>query len=163
MTNEHGAASAAPGWYPGQDGSMRWWDGTQWTAAAPTNTQLQHQQWQQDKTLAVVAHISPVVAGFLGPLIVFLVVKNDATKSQWVRHHAVEALNFQISLAIYGTIGLFIGFILSIITFGLFFFILFPLIIVFALASLVLSIIATLSANKGEWHRYPLTLRVVNG
>lgn len=162
MTNEFEAAAAAPGWYPGENGAMRWWDGSQWTAAAPNNAQLQQQQWQQDKTLAIVAHISPIVAGFLGPLIVYLIVKNDATKSPWVKHHAIEALNFQISLAIYGTVAMFIGFILTIITFGLFLFILIPLFIAFALATLVLSIMATLSANKGEWYRYPMTIRVVN-
>ncbi len=153
--------AAAPGWYPAQDGSMRWWDGAQWTAAAPSNGQLQQQAWQNDKTLALIAHLSPLVAGFIGPLIVYLIVKNDVTKSQWVKHHAAEALNFQISLFIYGMAATVIGIILTIVTLGLFFFVLILFFIAFAIGALVLSILAAVASNNGDWYKYPLTLRLI--
>lgn len=41
-TELHRAATAAPGWYPDQQGALRWWDGQQWTAhTQPANAPVQ--------------------------------------------------------------------------------------------------------------------------
>lgn len=173
MTNPPG--NPAPGWYPTPDGTQHWWDGTQWTASAPPppgmgvspgggvpNQQIQqNQQFQQEKTLAIVAHIGPVIAGFIAPLIVWIVVKDDQTKSEWVRHHAREALNFQLSLLIYGVVLTIVGIVLTIVTLGLFFFVLIPLFVLLAFGTLIFSIIATVKANRGEWYQYPATIRLL--
>ncbi len=167
MTNPPG--TPAPGWYPTPDGTQHWWDGTQWTASAPPppgsgsppGGPVPNQQFQQEKTLAILAHIGPVVAGFIAPLIVWIVVKDDQTKSAWVRHHAREALNFQLSLMIYGAVFAIVGVVLTIITLGLFILVLFPLIFFFVFGTLIMSIIATVKANRGEWYQYPATIRLL--
>ena len=84
----------------------------------------------------------------LGPLIVFLVFKDS---SPFLRRHALEALNFWITVYI----GLAISVPLMFILVG---FVTFPVI---CIAALVLSIIAALAANKGEEYRYPFTLRLI--
>ena len=60
-----------------------------------------------ERTWATAAHWSALVAAFLalaflGPLLVLLAKGND---SPWVRRNAVESLNFQLSMLIYGFVG----------------------------------------------------------
>ena len=106
-----------------------------------------------DKTWALAAHIGTLVAayialGFLAPLIIMLAKKD----SPFVRRHAVESLNFQISLLIY----LVVSFILAFILIG---FLLMAAVGVFAL---VVIILATIKAANGEDYRYPLCIRMVS-
>ena len=63
--------------------------------------------------------------------------------------HGKEAINFQISVTIYAIIAAFTYLILI----GI---VLLPAVII---ASVVLTIIAALEANKGKFYRYPLTIR----
>ncbi len=105
------------------------------------------------------AHIGALIAGFvamafLGPLIVMLTQGN---KSAFVRRHAVESLNFQITLLM----ALVAGVILSIITLGLGLLIFIPVGIVVAIAALVYIVIAGVKANNGEEFRYPVNIRLV--
>ncbi|MEM9204363.1 MAG: DUF4870 domain-containing protein [Actinomycetota bacterium] len=137
---------APPGWYP-VDGVQRYWDGTAWTdhiapaAVAPGEN-------SDDKTLALLAHILTLVVGFLAPLVIFLMKKDE---SPYVRHHAAEALNFQISVMIYA----FVSLILILVLIGIL------MIMALAITALVLTIIATVKASQGEYYRYPLTIRLV--
>jgi len=62
-----------------------------------------------------------------------------------------ESLNFQISMAIYGIIS---G-ILCLVLIG------FVLLIVLLVANVILIIIATVRASKGEVYRYPFTIRFI--
>ena len=60
-----------------------------------------------ERTWATAAHWSALVAAcvalaFLGPLVVLLAKGNE---SPWVRRNAVESLNFQLSMLIYGFAG----------------------------------------------------------
>lgn len=155
-----GPNDAPPGWYPTPDGTQHWWDGTQWTASAPAPPVTG--QHQQEKTLAILAHVGPIIAGFIAPLIVWIVTKDDATKSEWVRHHAREALNFQISLMIYATVGWLLGFVVTLFTFGFALLVLIPLLFVCVFATIAVSIVAAVKANSGEWFRYPLSIRFLN-
>jgi uncharacterized Tic20 family protein len=100
------------------------------------------------------AHWSSLVAAvialaFLGPLIVMLTKGNE---SEWVRRNAVESLNFQLSILIYGAISLALCFVLI----G---FVLLPIV---GLAWLVCTIIGSVKAARGEEYRYPLTIRMVH-
>ncbi|MBT8207167.1 MAG: DUF4870 domain-containing protein [Acidimicrobiia bacterium] len=102
------------------------------------------------KIWAIAAHLVPL-AGFalLGPLVVYLIKKDE---DAFVRSHASEALNFQISVAIYAVISaililLFVGILMLI---GL------------AIFALVASILAAIQASNGERYRYPLTIRFVS-
>jgi len=115
---------------------------------------------QTDLNWAAAAHWGAVVAawfamGFLAPLFIMLTVGNQ---SRFVRRHAVESLNFQISLLIYGAVAVFF----SIITIGLGLIIVIPLALV-ALVWIVVALIqASVKATNGEDYRYPLTIRLVS-
>lgn len=118
---------------------------------------------QDDKTWALIAHLGSLVAawvalGFIAPLLVML-VKGD---SPYVRRHAVESLNFQISLLIYSIVAVVVGAIFVVMTFGLGALIVVPLYLVALLVVLILVIKATMRASNGEDYRYPFTLRLVS-
>jgi len=113
----------------------------------------------EEHTWAMIAHIGVLVAawflmGFLCPLVVWLIFR---FRSDYVRRHALESLNFQISLLIYTAIAV----ILVLITFGLGVLIIVPLIVIGAIAALVVIILATMAASSGREYRYPLTIRLV--
>lgn len=100
------------------------------------------------------AHWSALVAAFvalafIGPLVVML---TKGTESPRVRQQAVEALNFNLSILIYGAVSLvlvllLIG-ILMLVAVGIFW--------------LVCTIVAAVKASNGEDYRYPLTIRMVS-
>jgi uncharacterized Tic20 family protein len=143
-----------PGWYPDPDGQVRWWDGQQWGQAQGQMPQpaagAQTGGGTDPKTLAMLAHLLGLLTGFLGPLIIYLV---SGDKDPFVRHHAAEALNFQLTVLI----GYLVSAVLMIILIGFLTF--------FAIwvAAIALSIIAAIAANRGEWYRYPISIRMVPG
>lgn len=113
----------------------------------------------EERTWSMIAHIGSLVAawfamGFLCPLVVWLVYRD---RSDFVRKHALESLNFQLSLLIYGIIAA----ILVAITFGLGILIVIPLALIGVIAALVVIILATVAASGGREYRYPLTIRLV--
>ena len=103
---------------------------------------------------AMIAHLSAFayyvsgVGHILGPLIVWL-AKRDG--NPFVDDQAKEALNFQISVTIYG-IG---AAILCIILIGI------PLLIGIHIFQIVCIVIAAIKANDGVAFRYPLNLRLI--
>ncbi len=118
---------------------------------------------QEDRTWALASHVGSLVSawfafGFLAPLLVML-LKGD---SPFVRRHAVESLNFQISLLIYGLVGTVVAFVLTLLTLGIGLIVIIPVVAVLALVVLVLIIVATVKASNGEEYRYPLTLRFIS-
>ena len=106
------------------------------------------------------AHLSALLASiigfaFLGPLVIFLVKGNE---DPFVRDHAAEALNFNLSMLIYAIVGGIVTVVLIILVVGL---LLIPVWLAAAVAWLVLTIIAAVKASRGEVYRYPLTIRFV--
>lgn len=101
-----------------------------------------------EKTMALLAHILTIVSGFLAPLIIYLIKKDE---SAYVKKHAMESLNFQISIAIY----FFASFILMFVIIGIF------TMIAVAILNFVCAIIATVQANEGKFFKYPLTIRLL--
>ncbi|KAF1707576.1 DUF4870 domain-containing protein [Pseudoxanthomonas sacheonensis] len=105
---------------------------------------------QEDRTIGLLTHLSGIIAGFIVPLIIWLINKDKPEKS-WLTDQSKEALNFQITLLIVYVIGI----ILSVILIG-------ALINLIAwIACIVFSIIGGLAANKGEAYRYPFALRLI--
>ncbi len=154
---------AAPGWYPDPGGSAshRYWDGSRWTdalssaipPAGPHNARDDARSW------ALAAHLSALLSlvigfPFVGPLVVYLVKRDDA----YVRRHAAEALNFNLSFMLYAIV-------LGVATVILLFFIvgvlLIPVLVALAIGWLVLVCVAAAKAGQGESYRYPLTIRFV--
>jgi uncharacterized Tic20 family protein len=103
---------------------------------------------QDARTMAMLAHLLGIVLGFLGPLIIWLIKKDE---EPFVDDQAKEALNFQLTVFI----AMFISGLLICLVIGL---VTTPAI---AIADLVFCIIAGLKANEGEAYRYPLTLRLI--
>ena len=103
-----------------------------------------------DTGSAVVAQVLALFTGIIGTGI-YYAVSND--KSPFVRHHVTEALNFSITLAIAWTAT----FVLSIVLIG---FLIMPFLMLWGF---IMPILAAVAANKGEWYRYPATLRLVKG
>ena len=96
----------------------------------------------------MLAHVGGILIGFLAGLIVML---TKGKESDFVRDQAVEALNFQITVAI----AWFVSFILIFVLIG------FLLIFVVGIGSLVLMIMAGIAANNGQRYRYPINIRMV--
>ena len=100
------------------------------------------------RTMAMLCHLLAIFTSFLGPLIIWLIKKDD---HPFVNEQGKEALNFQITVVLASIIA---GFS-TIICIG---FVLLPAV---CIANLVFCIIATVKANKGEHYRYPVSLRLV--
>ncbi len=101
-----------------------------------------------DTTMAALAHVSSLVASFLGPLLILILADDDDTL---VKENAKNSLNFQIMIAI----GFIISGILMVVLVG---FLLFPLV---AIVDLILVIIATVKANDGKIYSYPFTPNII--
>ena len=103
--------------------------------------------------MGMLVHLLALLTGIIGVLIIWLVKKDS---SRFVDFHGKDALNFQLTLLL-ATISLMVVGFLTMI--GLF--IVIPLIWVIGMGAFVLEIMACLAANRGEWHRYPLTIKFI--
>ncbi len=101
-----------------------------------------------EKTMAILSHVLSFVSWFIAPLVIYLVKKDE---SAFVRAHAVESLNFQITMSI----AYLVCFWLTFIFIG---FILFPLL---GITALVLVIVATIRASEGKLYKYPFSIKFV--
>jgi uncharacterized Tic20 family protein len=106
---------------------------------------------QEDVTLSVLCHLSYFALGLIGPLVVYLISKDDPSK-QMTKYHATEALNFHLTLLIYGAGCV----VLILVVIGIL------LLIALLIAGAVLAVIAAVAAGRREAYRYPLTIRLVH-
>jgi uncharacterized Tic20 family protein len=156
--------AAGAGWHPDPSGSgsLRYWDGARWTDAVSSAVPPvgPHNARDDSRSWALAAHLSALLSlvfgfPFVGPLAIYLVKRDDP----FVRRHAAEALNFNLSWMLYGIV-------LAAATFVLIFFVvglaLVPVLVVLALAWLVLVCLAAAKAGQGAEYRYPLTIRFVH-
>ncbi|MFI4861742.1 MAG: DUF4870 domain-containing protein [Phycisphaerales bacterium JB063] len=113
-------------------------------AAAPAFADLK----DDEKTMGMLCHLLGLITGFVGPLVLWLIKKEE---SKFIEDQAKEALNFQIMMFL----GMFISGILMIVCIGYLTF----------LAVLVVDIIFTiqgmLKAKEGQAYRYPFNLRLI--
>lgn len=109
---------------------------------------------ESDRTWAMICHLSALLGycvplgNIIGPLVVWLAKRDQST---FIDDQGKEALNFQITMSI----AFLVAAILIVVVIGIF---LMPII---ALVNLILIIIASISAYKGESFRYPFCLRFV--
>jgi hypothetical protein len=116
---------------------------------APGSLSQEDRNWGMIGHLsALAAFIAPFLGGVLGPLIVYLVKKDQ---SAFGSECAKEALNFNITVAI----GYCICGLLAIVFIGI------PLMVALWIAWLVLVIVAGVRASEGISYRYPATIRFV--
>jgi uncharacterized Tic20 family protein len=109
---------------------------------------------QAVRTTAVVAHLSTFAGlivpfgSVIGPLAVWLPRRD---RDPFIDQAGREALNFGISIAIYGAVAL----VAALMLVGI------PLLVVGVIAWVVLATLAAVKASQGQPYRYPLTLRLV--
>ena len=107
---------------------------------------------KQERTWAIFCHLSalllfiiPPLGHILGPLIIWLIKKNEMPL---VNEEGRAALNFQISWTIYFVVTMFLCLV------GIGFILLGPVI----LANVILVIVASIKTSNGEKFRYPGTI-----
>ena len=124
----------------------------------PTEPYPSHEEYQlpeltsDAKNWAVICHLAgllgvpvPLIGHVIGPLVVWLLKRDD---HPFIDHQGREAVNFQISIVIYGIL-------LAITCIGI------PLAIALWPIDVVLVIIAAVKSSSGEPFRYPLTIRLI--
>nr|WP_309384543.1 DUF4870 domain-containing protein [Cerasicoccus frondis] len=105
--------------------------------------------WNMLCHLSALAGLTSIpVANILGPLIVWMIKKNEIPS---VDQHGKDSLNFQITM----TILIAISFALCFVFIG---FILLPIV---AIMDLVCVIIASIKANNGEPYKYPISFEFI--
>jgi len=114
---------------------------------------------EEDKTMGMLIHLLALLTGFIGVLILWLMKKDQ---SRFVDHHGRESLNFMLSLLLYSICMMALLMVVGILTLGIGFFIFFPVYFLLIIGSIVLEILACMAANRGEWHRYPITIRFIS-
>jgi uncharacterized Tic20 family protein len=105
-----------------------------------------------EKTMAMLAHLLGGITCLLGPLIIWIIKKDE---SVFVNDQGKEAVNFQLSILLGYVVTGILSFIPIINCFSWLFF---P---VFGIAGLIFGILACLEANKGVVYRYPYALRFI--
>ena len=94
-------------------------------------------------------YLVPYVGGVLATLVIWQLRRGE---SEFVDRHTLEALNFQISMAIY----LAIGGVLTSVLIG------FLILAVLVVIDTFVMVLAALRASRGELYRYPFSLRLVS-
>ena len=98
-----------------------------------------------ERTLAILSHVLAIPTGFIAPLIIYLIKKDE---SPFVTAHARESLNFQLT---------------SIIAFIVLFLTIIGILLLWALGIivLVLVIVATVKASENKLYRYPFSIKFI--
>jgi uncharacterized Tic20 family protein len=102
----------------------------------------------EERTWALVAHLSGLVLSIVGPLLILLIF---GPRSAFLKDQSTEALNFQITVLV----GIVVSLILTLVVIGIF------LLVAVGITALVLQIIAALRAYEGVRYRYPINIRMV--
>ena len=109
---------------------------------------------QAVRNTAVAAHLSTFAGlivpfgSVIGPLAVWLTRRD---RDPFIDHAGREALNFGISIAVYGSLLL----VAALMLVGI------PFLIVGVIAWVVLASLAAAKASQGQAYRYPLTMRLI--
>ena len=80
------------------------------------------------RTMAMLVHLLCIFTGFIGPLIIYLIKKDE---DKFIAFHSLQAIYWGIA-----------GIILAFTCVGL-------------IVCLVFAILALVAANRGEWYKYP--------
>lgn len=120
----------------------------------------------EERQWAMFAHLSALIGGIvtagwlaslgclIGPLIIWQIKKETMP---FAAEQAKEALNFNITLA--GLMVILTA--LGLLTIGIGFIVIAPLMLLIGVAALVFIIIASIKSNEGVAYRYPFTLRLI--
>lgn len=172
-----------PGWYddPDAPGQQRYWDGARWAPASPPVAPAQPvglppapSGAPSSTNLAMWCHLAPLVVGgvgivmSLGTLFVLawipplLIMNSQGARDPFVREHAVESLNFQLSWLIYTLVATIPLTILTFITLGIGLLLLVPVALGLVIWAIIVMIQATMAASSGRSYHYATAMRLVS-
>lgn len=101
-----------------------------------------------ERTWATLTHVGSIFFSWIVALVAYLVLRD---RGPFVRAHTATALNFQLTMAIAGLVGV----ILTFVVVGIF------IVIAVAVLMIVFPIIAAVKANQGQWYQYPIAIAFV--
>ncbi|MEK6703524.1 MAG: DUF4870 domain-containing protein [Planctomycetota bacterium] len=111
-------------------------------------SERKHAQWIH---LSVAAPMLPGIGHITGIVVCLILWIMKRDESQYIDDHGREALNFHISMGIYGLIAGLLCFVI----------IGFPLVLLLWVVIPISAIRGALAAGRGETFRYPICLRFV--
>lgn len=103
-----------------------------------------------DRTFALLTHLSGIFLSFVVPLVVWLINRERADKA-WLNDQAKESLNFQITILL----GYLVSAVLAVILIGGL------LGLVVWVVNIVFCILAAVKTSEGVTYRYPFSLRLI--
>lgn len=119
---------------------------------------------QNDKNYSSITHLSGFAGWFfpfgniLAPLFMWIAKKNDST---YIDEHGKAAVNFQLSLILYGILLAILILPITILTLGLGLIAILIAIIPAIILKIVLIISASIKASNGEYYDYPFTIEFI--
>lgn len=124
-----------------------------WNPRTPPGRVIDPDATPSERTYATFQHLTLLLFHFIPiPVIPALVMwRSRAQESPFLDDHGKEAVNFQISLFIYFVVAA----VLAVIVIGLL------LMAVVWVLGIVGCIMGAVAANRGEYFRYPMSLRLI--
>jgi uncharacterized Tic20 family protein len=117
-------------------------------AATPAGETQAQEVSQNARNMALLCHLLGFFTCFIGPLIVWLIKKDD---DPYIDQQGKEALNFQITV----TIASIVGGILSVVCIGLL------ILAAVGILDIIFVIMACIASSKGQAYRYPVSIRLI--
>ncbi len=109
----------------------------------------------EDRNLAMLTHLSGILFGFLVPLIIWLINKDNPAKA-YLTSESKEALNFQLTVLIGYVICWILTMTIILALIGG------PLWLLLWIANLIFCIVAAVAVNSKGTYRYPIALRLIH-
>jgi uncharacterized Tic20 family protein len=121
---------------------------------------------QDERTWGAISHAGAVVAmicsaGFLGFLASIAVYVIHKDRGPFVRSHAANSINVQISMFIWLVVAAILYVVLGVVTLGIGFVVFLPVFLVPLVVAGVLHVIGAVKAYNGEWWNPPFTPQFV--
>ena len=121
---------------------------------------------QDERTWGAISHAGAVIAmicsaGFLGFLASVAVYVIHKDRGPFVRAHAANSLNVQISMFIWLVVAAILYVVLGVVTLGIGFVVFLPVFLVPPVVAGILHVIGAIKAYNGEWWNPPFTPRFV--
>ena len=119
---------------------------------------------QNDKNYSAITHLSGFAGwvfpfgNIIAPLVLWTAKKNE---SSYIDVHGKSAVNFQLSLIVYGFLLAILIIPITIFTLGLGFIALALVIIPIIILKFILIISASIKASNGELYEYPFTIEFI--
>lgn len=119
---------------------------------------------RNDRNYSTITHLSGFAGwcfpfgNIIAPLVMWIAKKNEST---YIDIHGKAAVNFQLSLALYGFLLAILIIPITILTLGLGLIAIIIAIIPALILNIAVIISASIKANNGEYYDYPFTIEFI--